>query len=298
MLRVLGDSVTVGVDIGARTLRAVALRQLGGSYELIAAAESVRAPNHPVPTQLDVERLAQAIERQGYVVRDVVLGAPSDRLAGAIIELPPRSSGAPIETLAKAELSKTVQGELEAFVWDLPPSRRARASEYLAIGLPHATAHELMAPFTKAGLDVVAIEPESSALQRITGANGRVVFDAGARGVRVYAFEGEATLFVRNVELGGDTIDSDRVRTSLSGTIDYIAERFPSLEEASLIVLGEERQSERLSEFLLSEYETTIVREPLIDVRLPSWLADAPLGARWATALGLAARTARLEVAA
>lgn len=297
MLHSFAESVTVGVDIGARTMRAVVLRSLGGSYEMLAAAESVRAPNHPIPTQLDVERLVQAVERQGFAMRDVVLGAPSDRLASAIIELPPRASGAPIETLAKAELGKAVPGELEAFVWDLPPGRRAKASEYLAIGLPHALAHELLAPFTSAGLDVVAIEPESCALQRITGSNSRVVFDSGVRGVRVFAFEGQNTLFVRHIELASDTIDSDRVRTSLTGTIDYIAERFPAMEEASVIVLGDQRQGDRLSALLLREFETVVIREPHINLSRPSWLGDTNI-ARWATALGLASRTARLEVAA
>lgn len=298
MMYALTQSVAVGVDIGSRTLRAAVLRSQGGSYELLAAAESVRAPNHPIPTQLDVERLVQAVERQGYAMRDVVLGAPSDRLASAIIELPPRSSGAPIEMLAKAELAKAVPGEFEAYVWDLPPGRRARASEYLAVGLPHAVSQELLAPFARAGLEVVAIEPESCALQRITGGNSRVVFDAGARGVRIFAFDGGNTVFIRHVELAGDAIESERVRTSLTGTIDYLAERFPALEEASVIVLGDERQGDRLSAVLLSEFETAVARQPHIDVRYPSWFAESGLGTGWAVALGLAFRTASLEVAA
>lgn len=294
----LKNRTSIGVDIGVRTLRAVALSHEGNAFRLRAMVETVRTPNHPVPTRHDVERLLHALERQGIDARRISLAVPPDRLASAIVELPPRSSGAPIETLAQAELTKGAPGGLEVFIWDLPPGRRARASEYFAIGLQHEAANELLLPFTQCGLDVDHLEPEATALQRITGQNNRVVFMAGARNIGIYAFDTSSTLFMRTIELAGESVESDRVHTSLVGTIDYLAERFPMLEEASVIVLGEPKASDRLSASLLLEYETTVVRELRVDIRSTGWLADFDLDTRWATAIGLAAGQSSLEVAA
>jgi len=294
----LKNRTSIGVDIGVRTLRAVALSHEGNAFRLRAMVETVRTPNHPVPTRQDVERLLHALERQGIDARRISLAVPPDRLASAIVELPPRSSGAPIETLAQAELTKGAPGGLEVFIWDLPPGRRARASEYFAIGLQHEAANELLLPFTQCGLDVDHLEPEATALQRITGQNNRVVFMAGARNIGIYAFDTSSTLFMRTIELAGESVESDRVHTSLVGTIDYLAERFPMLEEASVIVLGEPKASDRLSASLLLEYETTVVRELRVDIRSTGWLADFDLDTRWATAIGLAAGQSSLEVAA
>jgi len=293
-----GDQVSVGIDIGASALRGVALRQRGGHFEVLAAAESIRTPNHPVPTLLDVERLIQALQRQGFNPKSAVIAAPSDRLANAIVELPPRSSGAPIDVLAGAELNKNVPGELEVFVWDLPPGRHAKANEYLAIGFPHAAANELMSPFLQAGLTIEAIEPEMTALQRVTGANGRLVLDAGMRGLRIYAYDGSNALFFRHIELANEAVDSDRVRTSVTGTIDYVADRFPTLEEASVIVLGNPGQADRVSTMLKHEYDTSIVRDLRTELEFPEWLRDSGIGPRWEPAIGLAARPAAVGVAA
>lgn len=286
------EPVTIGVDIGARTLRAVALRPEGNAFRLVAAAETARTPNHPIPTALDVERLAQALERQGQNARSIVLAAPADRVASAVVELPPRSSGAPIEMLAKAEMAKNVPGESEVSVFDLPPGRRARVSEYLAIALPHASALELLTPFTQSGITVDAIEPEGSALLRITGSNSRVVLEAGNRGVRIHAFEPGGALFVRSIETQGESVESERIRTSIIGTIDYLAERFPVLEEASVFVLGDLRQGDRLAELLTREFEADVLRGPVASVLAVDWLEGLDACRRWPIALGLAMRTA------
>lgn len=297
MLSARNKSV-VGVDIGARTLRAVALQSTGSRHHILGAAETLRAPNHPVPTQADVERLIRAMQRQSIEMRSIKLAAPPDQLMSAIVELPPRSSGAPIETLAQAELQKNAEGHLEAHIWDLPPSRFSKATEYLAVGLPHSLAVELLTPFELSGLNVESIEPASAALQRVTGANSRVVFDVGSRGVRIYAYEGNSTLFVRNYDISNDTIDSDRTRASLTGSIDYLADRFPALENASVIVVGEPEYCERLSGLLLQEYETAVNKSMLIDLQSESWLSDVAKNSRFAVAIGLAVSSPELEVAA
>lgn len=292
------EPVTIGVDIGARTLRTVALRPAGSAFELLAAVETLRTPNHPVPTPLDIERLAQALERQGQIARSIVLAAPSDRLASAVVELPPRASGAPVEALAKAEMARNVPGESEVFVFDLPQGRRAKASEYFAVALPHASAAELIAPFTQTGITVSAIEPEGLALQRITGSNSRVILEAGQRGVRIHAFEPAGMLFVRSIETQGESVESERIRTSIIGTVDYLAERFPVLEEASVFVLGDRRQGDRLAEMLSRDFDADVFREPIAELRPLPWLEGALSGGQWPVATGLATRTAGVEVAA
>lgn len=287
-----------GVDIGERTLRAAAVRSNGARHHLVAAAETQRTLNHPIPTQADVERLIRAMQRQSYEMRHVTIASPADQLFSAIVELPPRNSGAPVETLAKAELAKNVQGDLESYLWDLPQGRLTKACEYLAVGLSHTTANELIAPFERAGLTVDSIEPPSAALQRLTGANNRLVFDAGRRGVRIHAYEGTSTLFMRNYALTSETIESERMRANITGTIDYLIARFPALENASVVVLGDPVQADHLAAMLIEEYETTVAREMFLDLHAAPWLSDVYSSSEWAVAIGLAIQSPVQEAAA
>jgi len=283
---------TVGVDVGRDTLRAVALRSTGAGHIVLAAAETRRTPNHPCPIERDVQRLMYAMERQGFSIKNITLGAPPDRLACAVMELPPRSSGAPIDSLADAELAKSVPGSFESSMWDLPDAPRQSASEYFAVALSHTHAMDLISPFENEGIVVGTIEPEMTAIGRVTGGNNRLVLDIGRRGVRMYAFEGKKILFARNLPHSAESGISAGAFTGVVGTIDYLAGRFPCLEHATVVVLGKPSEYETIREQILREFEADITNTMPIDLTPAPCLTGVDFDAQWATAIGLALRPA------
>ena len=291
------NPVSVGIDVGCNTLRAIALKSTGTAHEVIAAAETRRTPNHAYPIQLDVQRLVNGLHRQGLDLGHVTLSASPERLACAIIELPPRSSGAPVESLAAAEIAKNVSGPFESCLWDLPDAPRQSASEYLTAALSHADASLLIEPFEAEGVFVDSIEPEATALGRVTGSNNRLVLDMGRRGIRMYAYEGKNLLFARNLARNSETDRADRVYADVVRTIDYLAARFPCLEEASVVVLGKPAEYTAIRDQILSEFEAEVTDAMPIELAPKPWLRDVNFDAQWATALGLALRPGLGEAA-
>ncbi|GAB5495143.1 MAG: hypothetical protein Phyf2KO_02230 [Phycisphaerales bacterium] len=297
-MTVLGrNKLTIGVDIGSETLRAVAIRRDGTKCEVVAAVESVRTPNHPVPTAIDVQRLSQALERQGVIAKEFVVGAPPERLMASMLELPPRSSGAPIESLAQAEIAKSLPGSFESCIMDLPESARQKTTEYFALAFSHEAASDLLSPFESEGIRVAAIEPDVTALSRVTGANNRVVLDVGKRGARLYAYEGKNTLFARCTPHAEGKSDPSSIVSGFVGTIDYLVNRFQGLEDATLIVLGQPNLYERVKAVLLDEFDADITNNLVVDLASSGAVRGCTFDSRWASAIGLATRTSEKEAA-
>lgn len=285
------NRLSIGVDVGSTTLRAVALRQSGTGVEVVAATETQRTPNHVCPIERDVQRLISAMQRQGVNMHRIAISASPDRLATSILELPPRSSGAPVESLANAEMSKTIKGPFESRLWDLPSDGRQGASEYFSIAYSHEDATQMIQPFENEGVVVEAIEPEVVALGRVTGANSRVIIDAGRRSVRLYALEGSNVLFARNIAHSSGTDVIQKASAGIGGTIDYLASRFPSLENATIVVLGQPDVYDKVCEIILQDFEADITNDMPIDLVPKPWLSGINFDSKWATAIGLAMRS-------
>jgi Tfp pilus assembly PilM family ATPase len=86
------------------------------------------------------------------------------------MELPPRSSGAPLEVIARQELARASRceaGALELAWWELPGgARAAEGTHVMAVGCRHADAEPLVAAALSAGLDVAALDAPPTALAR------------------------------------------------------------------------------------------------------------------------------------
>jgi Tfp pilus assembly PilM family ATPase len=147
-----------------------------GSGQGQAASSSNKAPA-PIPagrqrplTAPEVGRLLGTLERQGFAGDRVVLAAPPDRLSTSVLDLPPRSSQAPIEQIARMELARAhrfAPDQFEMGCWDLPAAARAaKATPAMAVACTHADALALIDPFEAEGLDVVALDVLPCALAR------------------------------------------------------------------------------------------------------------------------------------
>jgi Tfp pilus assembly PilM family ATPase len=160
----------IGVDVDGRYLRAAQTAPHGQGHTLQAAVSIPRvAPEEPLGDR-DVAQLKGTLGRLGFRGNRLVLAVPEDKLAVDILELPPRGSGAPVDTIARTELARTHNYEpaaAEMISWDLPPSPRARdITQMMAVALTHADADALLAVFDRADLDVVALDTPMAATVR------------------------------------------------------------------------------------------------------------------------------------
>jgi Tfp pilus assembly PilM family ATPase len=198
-----------GVDVGARSVKAVqfATDRVGdGSWRVAAVAEMPREATPETPaagqpaapqsqsqgataakvpplTVAEVRRLVATLERQGFEGSNVVLAVPNDRVYSSMLELPPRSSNAPLEQIARLEMARSHRLAPDAFEmgsWDLPAAARAtRQTHVMAVACTHADAAALMDPFEAEGLTVTALDVKAAALARACAP----LLDADAGGI-------------------------------------------------------------------------------------------------------------------
>ena len=164
------SSLPIGVDIGGRRIKAVQLRGNPGRWSISAAGCIMREnPGGPVE-QSDIAQLCELLAGDSFQGRRVVLAVPFSHLLTGIMELPPRSSGAPLDQLARAELSRMNHCEPNSFemaCWDLPaPARAGTATYVMAAGFSHEQADELVDVVEAGGLDVCALDIHASAVSR------------------------------------------------------------------------------------------------------------------------------------
>ena len=164
------SSLPIGVDIGGRHIKAVQLHGGPGRWCVTAAGSVARDnPGGPVDSA-DIVQLRDMLSRGAFKGRRVVLAVPFSQLLIGIMELPPRSSGAPLEQLARGELSRMHRCEPNSFeiaCWDLPaPARAGGATYVMAAGFSHEKADELVDFVEAEGLDVFALDIHASAVSR------------------------------------------------------------------------------------------------------------------------------------
>ena len=226
----------IGIDVGTRVIKAAQLSwSRANGWELHAQAMLPRTledddetltgpvdnePTEPKPAasapwaldQTTVERLLDVLERRGFSGRRVVLCAPAAALQSDLLDLPPRSSGAPIEQIARSEMSRAATLHNTAFemgCWDLPASARGNAgTSVLAVAIRHADADALIEPLEQQGLDVIALDTTSWALARAMGRNAATggiaaVADLGFSGTSLVLLGEGGVLYQRHLREAG-----------------------------------------------------------------------------------------------
>ncbi|HLP85040.1 MAG TPA: hypothetical protein VK157_11880 [Phycisphaerales bacterium] len=173
-LHISGAASVIGVDIGDRWMIASQLVSRGA--ERAAVGASVRLPRTTTGALSAGEAmlLAQTIAHAGFTGSRVALVAPDAALLPAVLELPPRSSKAPIEQLARIEVARIHRREPDSFdltTWDLPATDRTKGSTHaMAIAMPRELGDAAAAVFDATGADVVSLEPRACALARCCAA--------------------------------------------------------------------------------------------------------------------------------
>lgn len=196
----------IGVDLGSRLIKAGQWVRREGRWQVHAVAALKRTGEW----ERDVAGLDDLLYRQGLRGRRVVLGLPRGMLHSAVLELPPRVSGAPLEQIAHAELARMHRldpGTLCAASWDLPQSRRAGAgsgTSVMAVGCTYGDSEPVLDLFEARGFVVEAADSPSWALARgcraQLGAGGQgAIIDFGWSGVGVCFVHGGVVVYDRNL---------------------------------------------------------------------------------------------------
>lgn len=171
-MRGRGARTAIGIEVGSRWMHAAQLSRANGEWRLHASVNVPRAPEAPL--EKEAERLAGVLERRGFAGTRAVVGVPHDMLLSAVLELPPRNSGAPVEQLAAAELARMHRREAEAMevsLWEIPAANRAASgAEYMVNACPHEAANTFLDAFAAAGLEVRALDLPQLALLRACSA--------------------------------------------------------------------------------------------------------------------------------
>jgi Tfp pilus assembly PilM family ATPase len=169
-LHIAGGAGVIGVDVGDRWMIASQLVSRGGARAAMGA--SVRLPRTATGalTSQEAMLLGQTIAHAGFTGSRIALVAPDAALLPAVLELPPRTSKAPIEQLARIEVARIHRREPDGFdlaTWDLPATDRTRGVTHaMALALPTEAGDVAATAFDVTGADVVAIEPRACALAR------------------------------------------------------------------------------------------------------------------------------------
>lgn len=228
----------IGIDIGHRFIKAVQLKQQGGSQTVYAHALLERSTDATSFGVDEALRLTEVLLRRGFAGSRIVLAAPTDKLACEMLDLPPRKSGAPIEQIARAEISRAAtfgESAFEMGMWDLPTPPRANAgTSVMTIALREDDAEAELAPFDAARLDVLAIEAPIMAL---------------ARACHVATGSPEQSLIVLEIGCANSSL------VLLSGGLALYQRRFPEMGLGSLCreISGKFELTNEATEFLICE---------------------------------------------
>ncbi len=155
----------IGVDIGSRYVKAA---QVVG--QRISAVWFPRASSEGPVEAFEIRHLAEALQEGGLRGKSLVLAAPRKELLAGIMELPPRASGAPIDQLARSELARRHNADMNALemaCWDLPsPARAANRTYVMAVACPQASADNLLDTVEAEGLSAEAMDVHARAISR------------------------------------------------------------------------------------------------------------------------------------
>lgn len=160
----------IGIDVGARSIKAVQLHQSGGRYHTAAISAIPRPVADQELSGDELRELRRVLKRQGFQGRDVVLAAPDKALLRGVFDLPRQVSGAPVAQIARMELARMHQiapDSFEMICWEPPSSDQPQSKmQAIAVGCPHTTANAFLDQFEENGFNVCGLDIRSAAAAR------------------------------------------------------------------------------------------------------------------------------------
>jgi Tfp pilus assembly PilM family ATPase len=210
----------IGLDIGPRLIHAVQLD--AGRSRITAALALSRAGT--AFDGAEAARLESILYRNGFVGRGVVACVPDGKLVTAVLELPPRSSGAPLEQLARVEVARVHKLDPASFemeCWDVPsPARAGDATHMMAAACANSEATALLDAIESVGLRVHSLDIKPWALTRACGAalgavGSGVILDVAEHGALLTAVREGCPVYERLMQESGTTALREALKREL-----------------------------------------------------------------------------------
>lgn len=213
-----------GIEISGRSVRMLQLARRGTRLCLHAWAAFPRLDSKSDVAQ-EAGRIASVFERRGFVGRDVALCLPDESVLSAVIDLPPAKSGAPVASIAGAEIGRMFKHppeSLELSLWELPmTARQPGAVATMVVACPHAAADPLIDAFDAHDLRLRVLEPRCTALVRScsiepdSGDSIEIILALGWNQSRFYAVCSGVLVLERVIE----NADLETLHRVVAGTI-------------------------------------------------------------------------------
>lgn len=201
-----------GIDIGATAIRLVQLKKHGTKPVLVAYGAVPLPANLAASDSSDaVDQLALAIRNlvkdTGVTTKSVVAALPASKIFASVITTP---------KLSAAELSKAVKYQADQYIpmpidqvrldWTvLGPGKTENEQLVLLVAAPNNTTEKYLQIFEKAGLELVALEADVTALSRavLTPDAGHVVMlDIGSLASTVSLVVNGAPRLIHSIPVG------------------------------------------------------------------------------------------------
>lgn len=213
-----GQNDFFGLDIGTTAMRAVQLRTTSGRKELshyaqVGLAANVAAAATPADKQALTSAIAQLVKSAGITTKNVAANLPSNKVFTTVIDL---------DKLAPEDLAKTINYQAESFIptplasskidWkilgDTPGN--PKKVEVLLSSIENKVADERLQVIEAAGLNVLALEPDSLALTRALVADNEtqtmMVLDMDDLSTDLVITIAGIPRLVRTIQLGSATV--------------------------------------------------------------------------------------------
>lgn len=201
-----------GIDIGATSVRLVQLKKHGNKPVLVAYGTAPLSANLVASDSADaVDKLASTIKQlvkdAGITTKSVVASLPASKIFASVITTP---------KLSAAELGKAVKYQADQYIpmpidqvrldWTvLGPGKTENEQLVLLIAAPNTTTEKYLQIFEKAGLELVALEVDVTALSRAVltpDASHVVMLDIGSLASTVSLVVNGAPRLIHSVPVG------------------------------------------------------------------------------------------------
>ncbi len=214
----------IGLDVGSRVIKAVQLGRAHGERGVTASVSITRVRPGEAIDRDEVQRLSRVLSQQGFSGRQLVVSAPSEQLMTAVIDMPPRDSGAPYDLIASQEFARLQSqepGQFEVAWWDIPQPPRSSSAKVMAVGCAHADTDPMLDVLIGCGFDVIAMDSGMCAAVRACrkqiGSSESIsaVLDLGWGSARLGLIHGGVVVFDRTLPGSGMEKFHGRVSESL-----------------------------------------------------------------------------------
>ena len=180
----IGQSRAIGLDVGARRIKAAQITRRGSMLRVERCVQFSRTQVGAEIDAAEASRIVSVLLRRGFQGVPVVIAAPDEIVQTETIDLPAKTSGAPVAQIARMELARMHNREPDSFefaMWDLPPTARSSTGcAAMAVACAHTGSEALLESFEQAGLEIARIDFASRATAAACG-----LLDRSKPGLRV-----------------------------------------------------------------------------------------------------------------